>query len=118
MGIYDFSLQVDIWAGSKEERRDIFDAMFNAMNPNITPMGLELTMEDYFNQLCSYLYVGHTVEDGETESQKDEWRTTLEILATCKAVRDRKEFIITDPDTASEIEQVGRIDTKVIIPSP
>lgn len=105
VGDYEMPIQLDIWAGSKEERDDLFDAVFNALNPRISPMGLVLKMDEYFGCLCDYLYVGHEFADNEERSQKDEWRVTLSILATCKAIRDRKEFIITDTPTAAEIEQ-------------
>jgi hypothetical protein len=107
VGIYDFSIQLDIWARNKEERDDLFDATFNAMNPNITPMGLSLVMDEYFDQRVEYLYTKHDFPDGELNSQTDEWRATLTLLATCKAVRTRREFIITDVPTAQEIENAS-----------
>lgn len=116
VGDYNFTIQLDLWTGSKEERDDLYDAVFNWLNPRISPMGLTLIMDEYFGSLCDYLYVGHTFSDSEESSQKDEWRATLNVLATCKALRDRKEFIITDPDTAKEIEDTGQIDTTVVVP--
>jgi len=94
VGDYDGIVQLDLWAGDKEERDDLTDALFNALNPNIKPMGLTLQMNEYFNVLCDYLYVGHKFEDTEISSQTGEWRTKFEILVTCKAVREREEFII------------------------
>lgn len=116
VGIYDFNLQLDLWARNKEERDDVFDSLFNALNPTISPMGLVLPMEEYFNQLCDYLYVGHTFQDSEVRAQRDEWRVTLNLVVTCKAVRERSEFIIETTQTAAEIEQVGQIDETVVIP--
>lgn len=116
VGIYDFTLQLDLWARNKEERDDIFDSLFNALNPNISPMGLVLPMAEYFGQLCDYLYVGHTFQDSEARAQRDEWRVTLNLLVTCKAIRERSEFIIETTQTAAEIEQVGQIDETVVIP--
>ncbi len=104
VGEYDIPLQLDIWAGSKEERDDIYDAVFNALNPKISPMGLVLSLDEYFGSLADYLYVGHEkVDDGE-KAQRDEWRVMMNLLVTCKAIRDRKEFIITDTPSAAEIE--------------
>lgn len=116
VGIYDFNLQLDLWARNKEERDDVFDSLFNALNPNISPMGLVLPMMEYFNQLCDYLYVGHTFQDSEVRAQRDEWRVTFNLLVTCKAIRERSEFIIETTQTAAEIEQVGQIDETVVIP--
>jgi hypothetical protein len=114
-GIYDFNLQLDIWARNKEERDDTFDALFNALNPNINPMGLVLRLDEYFNQLCSYEYVGHTMQDSGERADRDEWRMTVNVLVTCKAIRERSEFIITDPDTAQEIEDTSQIDRTVVV---
>lgn len=116
VGIYDFTLQLDLWARNKEERDDVFDSLFNALNPKISPMGLVLTMEEYFNQLCDYLYVGHTFQDSEVRAQRDEWRVTMNLLVTCKAIRERSEFIIETTPTAAEIELAGQVDSTVVIP--
>lgn len=104
VGQYDINIQLDIWAGSKEERDDLYDAVFNALNPKISPMGLTLKLDEYFQTLCDYLYVAHSFSDSAESAEKDEWRATLSLLATCKAIRDRKEFIITDTPTPAEIE--------------
>lgn len=111
VGIYDFSIQLDLWTRNKEERDDLFDQLFNALNPNIEPMGLTLVMEEYFDQLCEYTYVGHEYGDSEERAQRDEWRVTLNLLATCKAIRTKEDFIMEDLQTASEIEQEGEIST-------
>ena len=108
VGIWDLSVQVDLWTRNKEERDDLFDALFNALNPDITPMGLRLTMEEYFGQIIEFSMNGQEFGDGEQASQTDEWRSTITLLATCKAIRTRTEFMITDTPTASEIEnEVG-----------
>jgi len=115
VGDWDFTIQLDLWAGSKEERDDFFDATFNALNPKISPMGLTLELSEYFGTLCDYLYVGHSFSDSEESSQKDEWRATLNVVATCKALRDRKEFIITDTGTAKDVEDAGEISPTVVV---
>lgn len=115
VGFWDVRIQLDLWAQNKEQRDDIFDALFNALNPRINPMGLVLTLNEYFNQLCSYDFVGYTLQDAEERAQRDEWRVTLNVLATCKAIRERKEYMITDPMIAPEIEAVGQIDTTVVV---
>lgn len=116
VGIYDFTLQIDLWARNKEERDDVFDSLFNALNPQISPMGLVLPMEEYFNQFCDFVYVGHQYQDSEIRAQRDEWRVTLNVLVTCKAIRERSEFIIETTQTAAQIEQDGQIDDTVVVP--
>lgn len=102
VGIYDIPIQLDIWARNKEERDDLFDAVFNALNPNISPMGLVLALEEYHNQLCDIVMTGHEHGDSQERSERDEWRTTLKLLATCKAVRIRKDFVIEDTEITVE----------------
>lgn len=110
VGQYDGTLQLDLWAGNKEERDDLTDALFNALNPTIKPMGLTLPMAEYFGVLCDFLYVGHNFEDTEGSSQTDEWRTKFEILVTCKAVREREEFIIEDSELQLETSTTNTDD--------
>ena len=90
VGIYDFNLQIDLWARNKEERNDQFNLLFNALNPNITPMGLSLQLTDYYNLWCRYDFDGYEFADGERSSQQAEFRVKLDLLATCKAIRVNK----------------------------
>jgi len=115
VGEYDAKIQMDLWTGNKEERDDLTDALFNALNPDVTPMGLRLVLEEYFGCIASFLYVGHNFEDSEITSQTDEWRTTFELLVTCKAVRTKKEFIIETTPTPQEIEETGEINNDVVV---
>lgn len=101
-GIWDYKVSLDIWAQNKEQRDDMYDAMYNALNPRIDPMGLDLVLPNYFNQLCEFVFVGHTLADSQEQAQRDEWRVTLNVLATCKAIRTRKEFIIQTTETQVE----------------
>ena len=110
VGDYDFNLQVDLWAGSKEELDDVFDSVFNVLNPQISPMGLTLQMEEYYNILCSYDYVGHSREASEITSQTDEWRIVLNVLATCQVIRNSKDFII------ESTELIDEINKEVVVP--
>ena len=103
VGMYDIGIQLDLWAGSKEERDDLFDSIFNALNPNISPMGVVLKLEEYFNQLCDIVYVEHTYADSEERSQKDEWRMTLRLLANVKAIRERRDYVIETTELNTEV---------------
>lgn len=103
VGIYDIPLQLDLWARNKEERDDLFDALFNVLNPRISPMGLVLDLgEEYHDQLCDIIYTGHNHGDTQERSERDEWRTTLTLNATCKAIRVREEFVIETTEVTVE----------------
>lgn len=101
-GIWDIKIGINLWAQSKEQRDDMFDSIYNALNPRINPMGLDLQLPNYFNQLCGLDFVGHTLGDSEEQAQRDEWRVTFNVLATCKAIRTRKEFVIGEIQTQVE----------------
>ena len=109
VGQYDATLQLDLWTGSKEERDDLTDALFNALNPNIKS-GLTLELDEYFNVLCDYLYVGSVFEDSEISAQTDQWRTKFDILVTCKAVRERKEYVIEQSEVVVETSTTNQSD--------
>jgi len=98
VGFYDVKLQLDVWAKTKEERNDIFDLLFIALNKNISPMGLSLQLEDYYNQWCQYLLVGHNIADSEERNQRNEWRVTIDLLVNCKAIMERTDSIMTNVD--------------------
>ncbi len=102
VGFRDFTIQLDIWAGSKEERDDLVGAVFNAMNPKIDPSGLVLNLDEYFNQLCDYLVINRNNGDTEQSSQTGEWRSTWTILASCKSIQTRQEFVIENTDLDAE----------------
>jgi len=115
VGIYDITLQVDLWARNKAERDELYRLAFDALNPDIQPMGLRLVVEEYYGQIANLLYTDHELPDNGESSQVDEWRAILTVQATCKAIRCRSEFIITETQTAAEIEDAGQIDETVIV---
>jgi len=94
VGDYEASIKLDLWAGNKEELDDVFDEIFNCLNPTICPTGFSLVLEDYFNQCANFVYVGHDRVNNESDSKQDTWRITLDVLVACNAIRSRKEYII------------------------
>lgn len=102
-GIWDMTVTIHLWAQNKEQRDDMFDAIYNALNPRINPMGLDLQLPNYFNQLCGLDFVGHTLGDSEEQAQRDEWHVAFNVLATCKAIRTRKEFVIGEIQTQVDV---------------
>lgn len=109
VGNYEYKLQLDLWCRSKQERFLAYSEIFKALNPTIAPMGLSLQLKDYYDLWCRYDFVGHSFEDGEIGSQRNEWRVKLNLLANCKAVLDKREYIIdtneinlTTPDIIEE----------------
>lgn len=95
VGSYDYRLQVDIWTGSKEERHAVFSELFGAINKQVKPMGLALTLTDYHNEVCRFDIVGHRFMDAEPESQRQEWRVQVDILAHGRVLMEKDEPIMS-----------------------
>lgn len=109
VGQYDWTIQIDIWCQSKEQRYQLYDQFFRAFNSQFPVMGLTLTMKEYYEILCRYDMTGLNYEpDGEASSQRKEWRVKIDLLGSCKAVVDREEFAIltTEIDTENINETV------------
>lgn len=96
VGFYDIDLQLDLWARNKEERNDIFNLLFNALNPNINPMGVSLQLTDYYDQYCQYDFIGSSIEDNEQQAQRREWRIKIDILTNAKALLVKEKYAMTD----------------------
>jgi len=96
IGIYDFKLQLDIWARNKEERLDVFDLVFNAINPVIEVMGLSLRLKDYYDIWCRYDLDKHSIVDDEGTSQRAEFRMKLDLLANCRAIRVNRAKVMSE----------------------
>lgn len=106
VGTYEFNLQLDFWCRDKVERNKIYDAFFQAFNPEVDPMGLNLQLSRYHDIWCRFDQTGYRYEDSEISSQRGEWRVIVTLLAQCRAVLEKEEFIIetiennlTTPDT-------------------
>lgn len=109
VGQYDWNIQLDIWCQNKEQRHQLYDQFFKAFNSQFPVMGLTLEMSDYYKILCRYDQIGLNYDpDGEGSSQRKEWRVKIDLLGSCKAVADRKEFAIltTEIDTENVNEKV------------
>jgi hypothetical protein len=100
--MYDIEFQLDLWCENKRQRDEQFDKLFSALNPIITPMGLSLKLQDYYEQWARYDLVGHQVEDSEEESQRREWRATLKVRSNVREVLNRTDYGIVETQTVFE----------------
>jgi len=95
IGQYDLKLQIDIWARNKEERYEYYDKFFSAFNASLRPVGLRLQLTEYYDRWIAYTETGYRFDDTQKGSETESWRVTVDIEATCDAVREAEEFIIT-----------------------
>lgn len=97
VGQYDLRLQLDLWCRNKKERDDVFESLFNALNPEVLegrPMGKSLKLTNYYGIYARTEVIGHTFGDLEEGAQRQEWRVKLTVLGHVKAVREITNFAI------------------------
>jgi hypothetical protein len=104
IGEYEFPLQVDIWARTKEERFRLEDEFLNAFSADFPIHGLSLVLERYHDVNCKYDMIDtFTYPDDEGSSQRREWRAKIDLVANCKAIHELDEFAMVTTEIESEI---------------
>jgi hypothetical protein len=104
VGWFDWSLQIDLWERTKEQRYDLFEEFFSAFHDAVPSTGINLTLTQYHNVICNYFMQSHAFEDGEVSSQRKEWRARINVAAMSRTVLTKREYIITQPpETQLEI---------------
>ncbi len=96
VGQYNWTLQLDLWAKTKEELHDLYEDFYQGFNNNVRLPGLSLELRDYYGIMCNYYIVGFSFANDEIGSQTKEWRATVDLEANCKAILRKSEYIITD----------------------
>lgn len=95
VGQYNWTIRLDFWERSKEERHDLYERFFQAFSPNLPRHGLSLTLKNYHDIICSYTQTNFSLGDSEEASQRREWRAQVDIVANCRAVLTKREYIVT-----------------------
>lgn len=97
VGQWDFKIQVDIWATNKPERNKIFEHFRRVFNNTINPMGLSLTLNDFYGLIARYDMDASKHVDGEQAAQRKEWRTMVSLLVHVKDALSQDQYLITKP---------------------
>ena len=96
MGQYQFPLQLDFWAANKRQRNQLFESAFVALNKEVWPQGINLTLYRYYNQFAHYHVTGYDLMESEDGSTRQERRARIDLVADCNAIVERKEMAITN----------------------
>ena len=96
VGEYEWPIQLDLWARTKEELHDLYEDFHVACNSQLPQVGLSLVLKEYHDIICSYTMTGMSFETNEVNAQRKEWRAIVTLEANCKAVIEKEEFIITE----------------------
>jgi hypothetical protein len=96
MGHYEFSLQLDLWAANKRQRNQLFEAAFVALNKEVWPQGINLTLYRYYNQAAHYHVRAYDLMESEAGGTRQERRARIDLIADCNAVVERKELAMRE----------------------
>lgn len=105
VGRWEVKFQLDVWCANKFERHAFQEKLFLALKQGVT-----LTLADYFNELASYTMLGLTFPDRMEESQRDEWRIKIDLVADVRATTESLDYLM------ETIE--NNFDVKLEIPTP
>lgn len=106
----DFTLQLDLWCRSKEERSMMVNLLQDAFEEEETTSGITLTLKNYHDIIARYDLVGIGYEDSEIASQRKEWRAKIDVIANCKKIVEKRQGIIL----VTELD----LETPDFIPDP
>lgn len=104
-GQYEFPLQLDLWTKTKEDRHTYYDLLYKALVPDPAKTGFRLTLENYHDAPANYLLQGFRYDDQETTSQRTEWRVIVDLIADCKAIVRKEEFVILETELTLEVTE-------------
>jgi hypothetical protein len=77
---YTENMTLEIWAGSRAERRAILVGLESALSPTETMYGIRFSMPDYFNQLvCFSLGARTNIDDAEASKNRRKARMEIEM---------------------------------------
>lgn len=107
VGDYEWSLQLDLWCSSKEERHALYEKFYNAFNSQWPTMGLSLTLSEYHGEICRYDLSDYKFDDSEAGSQRKEWRTKIVVLANCQAIKTHDEFAVITTELTTEVYDIS-----------
>lgn len=122
IGQYEFRLQLDLWSKTKFERHDLYESLFRALNPNSLNPGLSIKLTEYYDLWCRYTFISFSFLGSEPESQRNEFRAKINVIADVKAVTESVESLMDTiennleiPSPVEEIDEPESEDDSTII---
>lgn len=111
VGTYDFNIQLDFWCESKFDRHEIYKEFFSAFHQSSKTMGLNLKMENYFDQYMSFAQTNAKfMDDNEMSSQRNEWRIKVDIVGSCNAILSKMEHLMEVVEQESSVTNETLLD--------
>jgi hypothetical protein len=115
VGEWDYKIQLDVWARNKPERdawlgkvKDAINAaMADATTSSFNPMGLSLTLTNYFNEIARLDVEGAGYVQDERAAQVEEWRGKIDLLVNVREIRQRTMYAIKTIQVAQGMNTDG-----------
>lgn len=112
VGTYDFKLQLDLWADTKQNRYALWEEFIKAFNKTEVP-GISFQLTNYFNDYAHASLSDFQFLDSEPGSQRDEWRIKLVVIADCLAIVEENSFLIETVENNLETPQIIEADVEL-----
>lgn len=112
VGEYDWKLQLDFWTPYKEQRHALYERFFQAFHSQMPILGLSLQLAGYHNAWCRYDLTDFEIADSEDQSQRKEWRLKVGVIAECKALMLRSEYLIKHGETQFDTQQNEGLESR------
>lgn len=105
VGSYEIRLQIDVWCASKPQRRDLYEKLFSAINPNASQPGLNLPLNDYYGAYAHLHLEGFSFPDGDEQVQRKEYRILGSVVCTALHIVETMENLMQTIENTTEIAE-------------
>jgi len=109
VGQYNITLQLDLWTEYKNTNIDWYEKLMDCFDSQFIngdkPQGLSLVLDDYEDAIARYDVVGYNYQDNEENSQRSEWRRTLQVKVTAPRLKTKTVALIEETKISHEITE-------------
>lgn len=103
VGMYDLSIQLDIWVAYKIQRDQMVEELIHAFNTDPAVPGIRLQLPDYFNEWVQLSISSVQYLDDEQAVQRNEWRAMVQVLSNLRVIKEQVGFPIRSVDSNLDI---------------
>jgi hypothetical protein len=93
-GIYEVSLQLDIWTSTRPHRHQLAESVLQILNPDPEMVGLNLKLDDYYGEWAHIYAKSYRFIEDEAASQRNEWRILVDVQADLHALFEKVDYVI------------------------
>jgi hypothetical protein len=89
VGMYDLSIQLDIWTSYKIQRDQMVEELIHAFNVDPAVPGIRIQLADYFNEWAQLSISSVQYVDDEQAVQRNEWRAMVQVLSNLRVIKEQ-----------------------------